>query len=67
MTCWAHNLKIIVSWEVFPTRSHRVRKVTLALMLSYHQIDCFLGIVQIEFVVLLFVYIFAVVIEIFTI
>ena len=56
-----------MSWEVFPTRSHRVRKVTLALMLSYHQIDCFLGIVQIEFVVLLFVYIFAVVIEIFTI
>lgn len=44
-----------------------MREVTLALVLSYHKIDGFLSIVEVELVVLLLVDIFAIVVDVFTI
>ena len=67
ITCWAYNLKVILPWEILLAWRHRVREVTLALVLSYHKINGFLSIVEVELVVLLLVDIFAIVIDVFTI
>ena len=67
IACRAYNLKVILPREILLAWSHRVREVTLALVLSYHKIDGFLCIVEVELVVLLLVNIFAVVIDVFTI
>ena len=54
-------------WEAVLTRRHRVRKMALALVLSYHQVDGLLGIVEVKLVVLLLVDTFSIVVEIFAI
>ena len=67
ITCRAYDLKVILPWEILLAWSHRMREVTLAFVLSYHKIDGFLGIVEVELVVLLLVDIFAIVLDVFTI
>ena len=67
ITCRAYDLKVILPREVLLAWSHRVREVTLALVLSNHKIDGFLSIVEVELVVVLLIDIFAVVIDVFTI
>ena len=53
--------------EAVLTRRHRVRKMALALVLSYHQVDGLLSIVEVKLVVLLLVYALSIVVEIFAI